>query len=200
MMPDAMGNWPGNCKVAPCTMPDVMGNWLCFIFSACFIVIIMSTWLDYFPARLSDIKPRSVQSAKVCRVDQDISSLYRVAEGQGIPMACLFLPMVCCAAIFCAMNNATQLLGENDPAAIDDVMMISISAGLLPLYLHILCALSACSVLGTIVHSIPHPNHIVIYNFAIMGIAWAMHIWLKGMVNISLTSSPVFPAVFAWMT
>lgn len=64
-----------------------------FIFTGvCFAVLIFTTWLDYFPTRLSDFMPRK-------------------AEGQGMPLGCLLAPTVCCACLHCSLYSAPHLSG-----------------------------------------------------------------------------------------
>ena len=47
-------------------------------------------------------------------------------------------------------------------------------------YLTIVCALSICSLLATLLHSVPYPNSIVIYNFSLLGLAYVFHRHLQG--------------------
>ena len=61
--------------------------------------------------------------------------------------------------------------------------------GLLSLYQILLCIMSVCSVLGTLLHAIPHPNHIVFYNFAALGVSYALYHWLEGEGSFSPPSS-----------
>ena len=49
---------------------------------------------------------------------------------------------------------------------------------LLFLYLVVLCQLSICSILATVVHFIPHPNSILFYNFASIGISYGFQSWI----------------------
>ena len=78
-------------------------------------VIVFSTYLDYFPSKLVDIRPRSGHFCSHCAMPVwklCPSSGCRESESQGMPLACLLLPMVCCAAVHSALYNATHLLGN----------------------------------------------------------------------------------------
>ena len=37
---------------------------------------------------------------------------YRKVESQGLPLACLLLPMVCCSALYFSLNHAKDLASE----------------------------------------------------------------------------------------
>ena len=52
--------------------------------------------------------------------------------------------------------------------------------GLLQLYLVVLCVLSTCSILATLLHSIPHPNHVVFYNFSVIAAAYVLQNTIGG--------------------
>ena len=53
-------------------------------------------------------------------------------------------------------------------------------AGLLEVYLVVSCCLSACSLLATLLHSIPHPNHILFYNFSIIALSYVLDVTVGG--------------------
>lgn len=51
---------------------------------------------------------------------------------------------------------------------------------LLFLYLVVLCQLSLCSIVATLVHFISFPNSVVLYNFASIGISYGFLTWIEG--------------------
>jgi len=89
--------------------------------------------------------------------------------------------MVCCAIIHSALHNATHLLE------------------VLSLYLIIVCALSICSLLATLLHSVPYPNSIVIYNFSLLGLAYVFHRHLQVLFWPLLASVVVYSLLTPWL-
>ena len=59
-------------------------------------------------------------------------------------------------------------------------------AALLTVYLIVLCMLSVCSVIATLLHFIVYPNNITLFNFAVIGVALATSYWLKGMCAVEV--------------
>ena len=55
--------------------------------------------------------------------------------------------------------------------------------GLLTVYLVVLCVLSVCSVVATLLHFIAYPNNVTMFNFAVLGVALAAEHWLGGTVH-----------------
>ncbi len=84
-------------------------------------------------------------------------------KSQGLPLACVLLPMVCCSALYFSLAHAKDLVH------------------ILTVYLVILCVLSGVSIIATLLHFILYPNNIVFFNFAIIGVEFATQHWLKGM-------------------
>ena len=96
-------------------------------------------------------------------------------------MASLFVPMVCCAQLYFSLRHANQMTGLclGHPNYCPPHYFILLTA-LLEVYVVVLCFLSFCSILATLVHSIPHPNHIVVYNFALLAASYALQTTIEG--------------------
>lgn len=98
-------------------------------------------------------------------------------------MACLLLPMVCCAQLYFALHFAKHqagMLHQHLFIMYDCAFKFVYLAGLIQVYLVVLCMLSLCSILATLLHSIPHPNHVMFYNFAVFGISYIIQLTLGG--------------------
>ena len=51
------------------------------------------------------------------------------------------------------------------------------------MYLVVLCMLSVCVVMATLLHFIIYPNNITMFNFAAIGVAMAANYWLRGVLD-----------------
>eukprot|EP00731_Ephydatia_muelleri_P025952 Em0018g52a len=90
---------------------------------------------------------------------QDIT--FRRANGQSIATGCLLPASVCCGVFHMAYQHAPNLLG------------------CLSLYLILLSVLCFVSILSTVVHAIPYPNSIVMYNLGTLLICYLIYTYTQ---------------------
>ena len=74
-------------------------------------VIVLSTWLDYFPTRIKSLELR--YNFVNCVFDTcHYEILIRESDGQGLPIGCLFCPMVCLGVMCYATDKQPELICE----------------------------------------------------------------------------------------
>lgn len=79
-----------------------------------------------------------------------------------------------------AYLNAPNLLGKLWTSRLPAIVTSFLPSGYLSLYLTLLSVLCLVSILSTVVHAIPYPNSIVMYNLGTLVICYVVYSYTQG--------------------